>query len=210
VSGSGQVADRAEAWPVTDSVARFTGSVIRVRSDTVRMPDGACVRRDVVMHPGAVGVVALDGQGRVLVLQQYRHPPGQLLWEPPAGLLDVPGEDPWLTAQRELYEEAHYRAADWRVLVDVLTTPGSSNESIRIFLARELTAVPDGERHVGVHEEADMPLRWVGVEDLVAGVLAGRLHNPVLVSGVLALQAARSGAGLDALRQPDATWSVRP
>jgi 8-oxo-dGDP phosphatase len=204
------IADRPERWPVVASVERFTGRVVTVRTDTVRMADGALADRDVVVHPGAVGVIALDERGRVLVVQQYRHPAGYLLWEPPAGLLDVPGENPWHTAQRELYEEGHCRASDWRVLVDLMTSPGMTDEAVRIYLARGLTEVPDGERHVGEHEEADMPIAWVPVEELVRGILAGDLHNPTLIAGVLALHAALTGDGLDALRDAGAPWAQRP
>jgi 8-oxo-dGDP phosphatase len=203
--------DEPARWPVTGSVERFRGRVIAVRTDTVRMGDGAVADRDVVQHPGAVGVIAVDDQGRVLVLQQYRHPPGYLLWEPPAGLLDVPGENPWHTAQRELYEEGHCRAADWRVLVDLMTSPGMTDEAVRIYLAHDLTEVPAPERHVGEHEEADMPIEWVPVEDLVRRIMAGELHNPILLCGVLALHAAlASEGGVDALRPPDAPWPQRP
>ena len=94
--------------------------------DDARLELGAdrVIDRDVVLHPGAVGVVALDDQERVLLVQQYRHPVGRKLWEPPAGLLDVAGEAPLDAARRELYEEGHCRAARWDVLVDTFTSPG--------------------------------------------------------------------------------------
>jgi 8-oxo-dGDP phosphatase len=205
-----RVVDRPERWPVIETAECFRGHVIAIRADCVRMGDGSVVRRDVVVHPGAVGVIALDDQGRVLLVQQYRHPGGYLLWEPPAGLLDVPGENPLVAAQRELYEEGHCRAAEWRVLVDLMTSPGMTDEAVRVYVARGVTEVPEAERHVGEHEEADMPLRWVPVADLVRGILAGELHNPLLVSGVLALQAALAGDGLDSLRPAEAPWPQRP
>jgi ADP-ribose pyrophosphatase len=205
-----RLGDEAVRWPAIASKERFSGGVISLRTDTVQMPDGAVADRDVVEHPGSVGVIALDEQGRVLVLRQYRHPVGYLLWEPVAGLLDVPGEHPLHAAVRELYEEGHCRARDWRVLVDVMTSPGMTDESIRVYLARDLSEVPDAERHVGEHEEADMPIAWVPVEELVRRILAGDLHNPTLINGVLALHAAQAGEGLDALRPPDAPWPQRP
>ena len=129
-----------------------TARVISVRQDHLRSPaDGAEFVRDVVIHPGAVGVVALDDDERVLLVSQYRHPVGHRLFEVPAGLLDVPGEPYHLAAARELYEEGHVRADEWRVLVDLFTSPGMTTESTRIFLARGLTAVADVDRHVGVH-----------------------------------------------------------
>jgi ADP-ribose pyrophosphatase len=187
-----------------------TARVISVRQDRLRSPaDGAEFVRDVVIHPGAVGVVALDDDERVLLVSQYRHPVGHRLFEVPAGLLDVPGEPYHLAAARELYEEGHVRADEWRVLVDLFTSPGMTTESTRIFLARGLTAVADVDRHVGVHEEADMPVSWAPLPDVVDAVLAGRLHSPILVSGVLAAWSARSRGGDDALRPADAPWAAR-
>ncbi len=204
------VRDHQEHWPVDKSVPVYRGRVIGLRADTLRMPDGQIAVREVVEHPGAVGVIALDEQDRVLVVQQYRHPVGHRLWEPPAGLLDMPGENPLHAAQRELYEEGHHRASDWRVLVDLFTSPGMTEEALRIYLARGLTEVPHDERHVGEHEEADMPLAWVPFGELVRLIFAGELHNPTLVAGVLALAAARAGDGIEALRPGDAPWPQRP
>jgi 8-oxo-dGTP pyrophosphatase MutT (NUDIX family) len=203
--------DRPERWPVTGSeLVLQTPRVIRVRRDHVRSPtDGAEFLRDVVVHPGAVGIVALDDDERVLLVSQYRHPVGHRLLEIPAGLLDVPGEPYPVAAARELYEEGHVRATEWRVLVDLFTSPGMTTESTRVYLARGLSAVADGDRHVGVHEEADMPVTWAPLADLVGAVLTGRLHNPLLISGVLATWAARQGDGYDALRPVDAPWDAR-
>lgn len=204
------LADSPEAWPVTGTgVSLRTGRVVDVRRDEVRGTDGSTFTRDVVVHPGAVGVIALDERERVLLVHQYRHPVRHRLYEPPAGLLDVAGEDYLAAARRELYEEGHVRAADWRVLVDAFTSPGMTTESLRIYLARDLTAVPTAQRHAGEAEEADMPTRWEPLADLVPAVLAGRLHNPTLVMGVLAAWAARSGAGYAALRPADAPWPAR-
>jgi 8-oxo-dGDP phosphatase len=205
------LADRPERWPVSDSTTVFeTSRVISVRQDHVQSPfDGAEFVRDVVVHPGAVGVVALDEDERVLLVSQYRHPVGHRLLEIPAGLLDVPDEPYPVAAARELYEEGHVRADDWRVLVDLFTSPGMTTESTRVYLARGLTAVADDERHVGVHEEADMSVAWAPLADLVDAVLSGFLHNPIVVSGVLATWAARHGGGYDALRPGDAAWDAR-
>ncbi len=180
-----------------------------MRTDDVVMPDGSVVHRDYQVHPGSVAVLALDGEGRVLVIRQYRHPVRQKLWEIPAGLLDVPGENPLHAAQRELYEEAHVKAEDWRVLTDVYTTPGGCDEAVRIFLARDL-AEAEGERFEVFEEEADMELTRVPLDELVRGVLAGELHNNCLVVGVLSLYAALNGEGVDALRPAEAPWPARP
>ncbi|ANH90843.1 NUDIX domain-containing protein [Streptomyces sp. NPDC057197] len=203
------IKDTPEEWEVRGSRTPFTGAKTSMRTDEVVMPDGSVSARDYQVHPGSVAVLALDGQDRVLVIRQYRHPVRQRLWEIPAGLLDVPGENPLHAAQRELYEEAHVKAEDWRVLTDVYTTPGGCDEAVRIFLARELSEA-EGERFAAEHEETDMELDRVPVGDLVRGVLAGELHNNCLVVGVLALVAARQGEGLDALRPALAPWPARP
>ncbi|MFC6065912.1 MULTISPECIES: NUDIX domain-containing protein [Streptomyces] len=203
------IKDTPEEWRITATATPFTGNKTSVRTDEVVMPDGATVKRDYQVHPGSVAVLALDDEGRVLVLRQYRHPVRHKLWEIPAGLLDVPGENPLHAAQRELYEEAHVKAEDWRVLTDVYTTPGGCDEAVRIFLARDLSEA-EGERFEVEEEEADMELARVPVADLARGVLAGELHNNCLVVGVLSLLAAQSGDGLEALRPAEAPWPARP
>jgi ADP-ribose pyrophosphatase len=203
------IADAPQQWEVTATEVPFQGKKTGVRTDDVVMPDGSVVRRDYQTHPGSVAVLAIDDEDRALVLSQYRHPVRERLWEIPAGLLDVPGENPLHAAQRELYEEAHVQADDWRVLTDVYTTPGGSDEAVRIFLARGVRAA-EGERFDVSEEEADMELARVPVPDLVRGVFAGELQNNCLVVGVLALTAARSGPGLDALRPAEAPWPARP
>lgn len=210
--GAGGIVDVPEEWRVTATVTPFEGNKTSVRTDDVVMPDGSVARRDYQVHPGSVAVLALDDQDRVVVLRQYRHPVRQRLWEIPAGLLDVPGENPLHAAQRELYEEAHVKAEDWRVLVDVYTTPGGCDEAVRIFLARGLS-VAEGQRYAVSEEEADMELARVPLQDLVRGVLAGELHNNCLVVGALAAVAARTGSagkGFDALRPAEAPWPARP
>ncbi|MGW1161052.1 NUDIX domain-containing protein [Streptomyces sp. NPDC002513] len=203
------IKDTPEEWEIRASETPFAGKKTSVRAEDVVMPDGSVARRDYQVHPGSVAVVALDDQDRLLVIRQYRHPVRHKLWEIPAGLLDVPGENPLHAAQRELYEEAHVKAEDWRVLTDVYTSPGGSDEAVRIFLARELSEA-DGQRFEVEDEEADMELARIPVDDVVRGVLAGDLHNTCLAVGVLALVAARGGAGLDTLRPAGAPWPARP
>ncbi|MEV6573447.1 NUDIX hydrolase [Streptomyces sp. NPDC051577] len=205
-----EIKDSSESWETVSTRRPFEGAKTAVNSDVVRMPDGATVRRDYQVHPGSVCVLALDEAGQVLVLRQYRHPVRRKLWELPAGLLDVPGENPLHAAQRELYEEAHVKADDWRVLVDFFASPGGSDEAIRVFLARDL-AEAEGARFEMSEEEADMQFARVPPAELVRGVLAGELTNPGLVAGVLALTAALAvEGGLDVLRPADAPWSARP
>ncbi|MEW2086948.1 NUDIX hydrolase [Streptomyces sp. NPDC005283] len=204
-----ELKDTPEEWPVIATATPFRGNKTSVRTDDVVMPDGTAARRDYQVHPGSVAVLALDESGRVLVLRQYRHPVRHKLWEIPAGLLDVPGENPLHAAQRELYEEAHVKAEDWRVLTDVYTTPGGCDEAVRIFLARDLSEA-EGERFEVSEEEADMELARVPLEDLVRDVLAGDLHNNCLVVGVLALTVVLNGDGVDTLRPAEAPWPARP
>lgn len=192
-------------YSVLSSQTVFEGRVIALRRDLVAMPGQASSYRDVVVHPGAVAVIAYQ-DGRVLLVTQYRHPIEQRLDEIPAGLLDVAGEPALLAAQRELMEEAGYEASTWDVLVDLWTSPGMTNEAIRVFLARDLTAV---DREVQEHEELEMTSHWVGLDDAVADALAGRLTNGVAVSGVLAT-AAVVGSGFAGLRPADAPWPARP
>ncbi|MFE2536137.1 NUDIX domain-containing protein [Streptomyces sp. NPDC059371] len=203
------IKDTPEEWEVRATETPFKGNKTSVRTDDVVMPDGSVVRRDYQVHPGSVAVLALDEEDRVLVLRQYRHPVRHKLWEIPAGLLDIPGENPLHAARRELYEEAHVKAETWRVLTDVYTTPGGCDEAIRIFLATGLSQA-EGERFEVEDEEADMELARVPLYELVGGVLAGDLHNNCLVVGVLSLLAARQGDGLDALRPAEAPWPARP
>jgi 8-oxo-dGDP phosphatase len=204
--GSGP-ADAPEQWEVAGSEERFKGRIVQVRTDRVRMPNGdttEIAERDIVIHPGSVGVIGLDDEERVLLIRQYRHPVGRLLWEPPAGLRDVDGEPTWRTAARELAEEAGYRAREWHTLLDVFTSPGMTNERVRVFLARGLSEVPadeiDFER---IHEEAGMPVIWVPLEEAVAAVRRGDIHNPLAVMGILSVYAARA-TGYRDLRAPDA------
>jgi 8-oxo-dGDP phosphatase len=198
------IKDEPAQWPVVSSSELLRGRLVTLRTDKVRMPGSNVAERDVVVHPGAVAVVALDGAGQVLLIRQYRHPVSRLLWEIPAGLRDVAGEALSDTARRELLEEAGYRARDWRVLADYYSSPGFTTERLRIFLARELEFVPPGERDfVPEDEEAELVPAWLALDDAVRKVLAGELHNGATALGILASYAARS-EGFDRLRPADA------
>jgi ADP-ribose pyrophosphatase len=171
----------------------------------VQLSTGETVHRDVVVHPGAVGVLALDERDRVVLVQQYRHPVAATLWELPAGLLDDELNDPWATAQRELFEEAHLRASEWHVLLDLLSSPGMSSEHIRVFLARGLSDVPEGERYTQTEEERDMPSTRVDLTQACQAALSGKIHNATTVAGVLAAQAAQQDQWRT-LKPPNAEW----
>jgi 8-oxo-dGDP phosphatase len=181
------LADAAEDRVVVRSTPRFHGRVWNIRTDLVDLGDGQQVERDLVVHPGAVGIIAVDDEEQVLLVRQYRHPVSAQLWEPPAGLLDVPGEDPLAAARRELFEEAAYRAARWSVLLDVFMSPGGSGESVRLFLAQDLTPVSEAERFIGEGEERGMLTRWVPLAQARAGIFSGDLHSPLTVMGILAV-----------------------
>ena len=197
------VRDAAADLPVTDRAVLHTGKVFDLVGEQVDLGAGGVVYREFLAHPGAVAIVALDEADRVALVRQYRHPVRAYLWEVPAGLLDVSGEPPAAAAQRELAEEADLVADTWHTLVDFATTPGGSDERIRIFLARDLHPVPEADRYQREAEELDMPLRWVDLDEALAAVLSGRLHNPSAVAGILAAHAARA-SGWQSLRPADA------
>lgn len=161
----------------------YRGRVWDVRSDRVRYGDGEIVRQ-YVDHTGAVAIVALDDEGRVLLIQQYRHPIRHRDWELPAGLLDVEGEEPLAAARRELAEEADLVAAHWEPLVSSWTTPGGNDEIIHVFLATGVSSADAA--HDREDEEADIRVAWVPLSDAVSAVLEGRMRNGILAIGVLA------------------------
>lgn len=177
------IADEPLDPTILESEVVYRGRVWDVRNDVVEYGDGS-ITRHYVDHPGASAIVALDDDDRVLLIQQYRHPIRHRDWEVPAGLLDVDGESPLQTAQRELAEEVDLVAAEWEPLVSIFTTPGGNDEVVHLFLARGLS--PAGQVHEREDEEADIRVEWVPLADAVAGVLAGRLRNGILAVGVLA------------------------
>ncbi|HUN34462.1 MAG TPA: NUDIX hydrolase [Trebonia sp.] len=177
--------DRPEQWPVESSTEVFRNRLIAVRNDNVRMPGNNVAERTVVSHPGAVAVLALDHDGRALMIRQYRHPAGRLMWELPAGLRDHPGEPLVEVAKRELLEETGYRAGTWHTLVDHYSSPGISNERLRIFLARDLDLAPDSG-YVRTDEESLIVTGWLLLPDAMRAIMGGKLHNSATIAGLLA------------------------
>ena len=186
----------------------YTGKIFALRADEVLMPGGNIARREVVEHFGAVAIVAVDDlsdQANVVLVYQYRHPIGRRLWELPAGLLDIAGEPPHLTAARELEEEAGIAARDWHVLADLDSTPGFSDESVRVYLATGLTEIDRPDSH---DEESDMTTRRFPLTTAVRMVFTGEIVNALAVAGILAAYAVAQGVA-DA-RPVDAQWVDKP
>ena len=192
-------------FEIVDSETLYVGKIFALRADEVRMPGGNIARREVVEHYGAVAVVAMDDDANIVMVYQYRHPIGRRLWELPAGLLDMGGEPPHITAARELKEEAGLSAQKWRVLVDLVSSPGFSDESVRMYLATGLSDIGRPDAH---DEEADLVVKWFSLDDAVRMTMSGELVNTIAVSGILAVHAARDD--LDSLRAVDAAWVDRP
>ncbi|MEO3759555.1 NUDIX hydrolase [Mycobacterium sp. B14F4] len=191
-------------FETVSSETLYVGKIFALRADDVRMPGGNVARREVVEHYGAVAVLAMDDHRNIALVYQYRHPFGRRLWEFPAGLLDLGGEPPHITAARELEEEAGLTATEWRVLVDLDSAPGFSDESVRIYLATGLTEVGRPEAH---DEEADLIVEWFPLDEAVRMVLSGEIVNSLAAGGILA---ARAMGDATALRPVDAPWSDRP
>jgi 8-oxo-dGDP phosphatase len=191
-------------FEATSSELLYSGKIFALRRDQVRMPGGKVVAREVVENFGAVAIVAMDGDGRIAMVYQYRHPVGRRLWELPAGLLDVHGEAPDLAAARELREEVGLEAKTWQVLLDLDSAPGFSDESVRVFLATGLTEVGRPEAH---DEEADMTMLWCPLAEAVQRVFTGEIVNSLAVGGILAAHAV--GEGVAEPRPIDVAWTDR-
>ncbi len=200
------LADVPGPRPVLATHERFEGKVWEVASDEVDLGDSGVVTRDYLRHTGAVVIVAMDERERVYLVRQYRHPVGTECWEPPAGLLDEPGESPVDAARRELAEETDLTADTWHTLVDYFPSGGGTSEAVRVFLARGIGSVPEDERHEREAEEADMIGAWVPLDDAVAAILDGRIHASSAVAGLLAADRTRRD-GYATLRAADAPWT---
>ncbi len=200
------ISDRLVSHPIVDRKTVFSGMVWDVRHDAFEL-NGETVERDYIVHPGAVAIIALNDSGELLLIEQYRHAQGKIMWEAPAGLMDLANEDPLATAKRELFEETGYEAKTWNVLLDLANTPGGSSEQIRIYFARDLSLHPDG-RPTGSAEELDMPVHWIPIQDVLESIRRGAVTNPQLVAGTHAALIAMAEPDM-ALRSEDAPWHAR-
>jgi 8-oxo-dGDP phosphatase len=197
------VADHVFETASTETL--YTGNIFSLRRDQVRMPGGNTAAREVLEHYGAVAIAALREDQSIALVYQYRHTFGRRLWELPAGLLDLAGEPPHLTAARELEEEGGLKADTWQLLVDLDTAPGYSDESVRVYLATGLTEIGRPEAQ---DEEADMKTRWVPIAEAVRMVFDGEVVNSIAVAGILAAHAVSTG--LAQPRPVDVPWQDKP
>jgi ADP-ribose pyrophosphatase len=156
----------------------FEGKLISLRIDTVELGSGRTATREIVEHPGAVGILAWDG-ARVAMVAQWRHAVGATLLEIPAGTLD-PGEEPRATAARELGEECGRSADHWEQGPSFFTAPGFCTERLTLFLATGLREVI-----VPAPEDEELELRWPTLGDAVAAIEDGRVVDAKSVAGIL-------------------------
>jgi 8-oxo-dGDP phosphatase len=184
--------DSDQTWSVSASDSKFESPYVSLRLDTIVDPQGDEHVRAVVQPNGAIGILAIDDDDRILLVEQYRHPVGRRLIELPAGTLDVDGESPATAAARELAEEADVVAEHWESILHLLATPGYSTEAWEVFRATGLSAVPDADRTEREAEEADMVQWWLPFDDAVAAVLDGRITDSLTVAGILAAQVLRT------------------
>lgn len=168
---------------VTATKYHFKGRVINTRVDDVLLPDGSLSTREIVEHNGGVGIIALTDDNQICLVRQYRHPYGEVIYEIPAGKLEI-GEEPISCGRRELKEEAGYTASDWRDLGVVYPTPGYCAEKIYLFLATHLTLgetqLDEGE----FVESINLPL-----EKAVQMVLSGEIRDAKTQIAILKLSA---------------------
>jgi ADP-ribose pyrophosphatase len=186
------LSDTEQLWPVSKTESKYETPYVSLSIDTIVDPHGEEHARAVVRPNGAVGVLAIDADDRLLMVEQYRHPVGRRMLEIPAGTLDVEGESALDAAIRELAEEADVVAAEWEPLLDLFATPGYSTEHWQVFRASGLSAVPTAERTIRVAEEADMSQWWLPFDQAVDAVLAGRFTDSMTVSAILAAQVLRT------------------
>jgi len=201
-----ELSDQLVDLPVASSEVVFDGAIWNVRRDRLSYAAGE-ITREYIDHPGAVAVLVLDDQDRVCLIRQYRHPIKTREWELPAGLLDFVGESALSAAQRELAEEVDLVAGDWALLTDFHTSPGGSNESLRVYLARDVSDA--GEVFERTDEESEIEKRWVALDEVVDAVLGRRVQNSILAIAALAAHASRE-RGWSSLGDAESAWTRHP
>ena len=184
--------DERVSLPITSRETIYNGRVWDVRQEVFDYA-GSVLTRDYVAHTGAVAVLLMDANDNVLAIQQYRHPVRLREWA-----LDC--------AKRELAEEVDLTAQTWHLLADYATSPGGSDEVVRIFLARDLS--PTAQAHAREGEESDMVQCWVPLADAVESVLAGHVNNSIFTIAMLSADAAKQ-RGWSTLRDADSAWPQR-
>ena len=202
----GALSDQRVDLPVGSSEVVFDGAIWNVRRDRLAYAGGE-ITREYIDHPGAVAVLVLDERDRVCLIRQYRHPIRAREWELPAGLLDFAGESALSAAQRELAEEVDLVAGDWALLTDFHTSPGGSNESLRVYLARDISDA--SEVFDRTDEESEIEKRWVGLDEVVDAVLDRRVQNSILAIAALAAHASRE-RGWNSLGDAESPWTRHP
>lgn len=176
--------DQPFVVPILERKVAFEGMIWNVLSESFDFGEQR-LTREFIDHPGAVAVAAINERDQILLIRQYRHPVREYLWEIPAGLMDIPGEDQAQAAARELHEETGYQAESWQELISFYTTPGGNNEKIGIFTATDLRFIGRPENQDG--EERDMEIRWFDQADALNSVLSGDIKNPSTVVAIMAL-----------------------
>lgn len=209
MSNNQQIIDAPSERTIRTRTVKYSGYVIETTVEEYELNENTVLTRDVVEMPGAVAVAVLNDNNELLMLNQYRHPVRMNLWEVPAGLLDIDGEDPLVAAQRELAEEADLQADTWNALTDYFSSPGATSEAGRVYLARNLSELPAEERSERTEEEAEMTYRWVPLADAVQLVLGGKVHNALAIQAVLATYAAAQN-NFEGLRPAAGGWEFHP
>ena len=169
------------------------GHYLEFRVDTIERADGSTGKRDIVGHPGAIAVLALDDDGRLLLVRQWRTAAGEALLEIPAGTLDVHDgvtEDPDVASRRELEEETGHRAARWRKLSEFWTAPGFATELMHLYLATGIAGV-DADGRLAPDEDERLELRAVPLDEAVGLVLDGTIRDAKSILGILWLERLR-------------------
>ncbi|QRV01439.1 NUDIX hydrolase [Arcanobacterium phocisimile] len=173
---------------VVSSSHKFHSPIFDIYDDEITFAAGDSARRQYMTHDDAVAIVAVrpkEATWEVLLIHQYRHASRLMMWEVPAGLCDVAGENVQFAAARELAEETGYSAAQWQQLVRFHASAGVSDEVVTIFLAQDVTVASDVDFD-RVEEEREITAHWVEIDEVIAAIYRGHLTSPALVTGVLA------------------------